>query len=182
MNKKQKRKGISLVEVLLSLVVLAIIIGLAVNLYSKNEASRNNTELLNEVATIKEAVISLSQGRVKDMLKINNKVLINSGLIPNKFINKDGTKLIAPNKNDIDIAPNDSYGNGIYIRNMTQKQCIQLLTTVDYSSYDFIQVAHIMFGYGQKWFTPPTVGNISGTCGYNNKLNTVILVFNLHKE
>jgi len=95
---KQYRKGITLIEALFVLGIMAIIIGLVMVLYSQNsERNKENAFFGNELSSLVSAASALCDDNMNSSSCTTDltEAFIKSGLIPNKYI-KGNSSIIDP--------------------------------------------------------------------------------------
>lgn len=93
-----KKKGITLIEALFVLGVMAILIGLVMVLFSQNsERNKENTFFGDELSSLVSASSTLCEDNLNDNTCSTDitSALITSGLIPNKYI-KDNKSIVDP--------------------------------------------------------------------------------------
>lgn len=103
-----KRKGVTLIESLFVLGIMAVLIGMVMAIYS----STNNTSKTNQLIIEVSELIQITQDLNKDrstFTGINNEILAKTGLVPNRYI-KNGN-LITPFGGGIDVIPFNYQGN-----------------------------------------------------------------------
>jgi len=93
------RHGVTLIEALFVLGIMAILIGMVMVLLSQNTVKEKDNQLITEFATIKDAVSSLcDSGPTSNCISQSGVDLSNSlaksGLIPNKYVS--GSTLVDP--------------------------------------------------------------------------------------
>lgn len=130
---KIPRRGITLTEVMLVLGVAAILLGLAMTIYSLVSTKNSSNNVIEELFVIRDAAMNLSTGKT-DWNSVTAASLAESGLIPRRYISPDKSNLIDPYGNIIDIIQySDSAVNktsstslGIYFNNIPKTACVSL--------------------------------------------------------
>jgi len=130
---RMHRRGITLAEVMLVLGITAIILGLAMTLYGLVTTKNTANDLVEEIFIIRDAAMNLSSGK-SDWNSVNAASLVQSGLIPNRYISPDKTNILDPYGNIVNIVQySDSAVNktsstslGIYFNNIPKTACIDL--------------------------------------------------------
>lgn len=130
MNKyRYYKKGLSLIETLFVLGVMAIILGMVMILYSQSTEREKINNTMIEIGELKEATNSLYRDQIQsipDDTEISS-VLLKSGLIPNKY-NNNGT-LTTPFGQTIYVMLNQWGGKiAFQIYNLSVSQCVELAT------------------------------------------------------
>jgi len=142
----KNRHGVSLIEVLFVLGIMAILIGMIMVVYSNVTINQKSNQMIEEFLTIINDAQSLTSG-FPDFQNIDSKTLIQSGLLPQKYIS--GDKIITPFGSEIEIyvyGPGntaDSVGKlAVYFLDLPQVPCIMLATKA---------VGQLADGYNVNW-------------------------------
>lgn len=113
---KTHRRGLTLIEALFVLGIMAILIGLVMVLYSMASEKQKTQQLITEVSLLIDACNSLTDSQ-SSYKNLDSKSLAKSGLIPSKFI-KDGL-IVTPYGGKIEVIPfnyqKDHQGDNIYL-------------------------------------------------------------------
>lgn len=88
-----KRRGVTLVEALMVIGVLAVLLGLAMLVAVLVNAANKSNQFLTEIATITDTANQISAGTA-DLSNLNESALANSGLLPNRWVS--GSTLLSP--------------------------------------------------------------------------------------
>lgn len=130
---KNARKGIALVEVLLSLVILALVVGGAMWLFSQTGTSQKTTQFTQEVATIVQAVHQLYQGQ-PSYAGLSSAIVAQSGLLAARYVN--GSTVLSPFGATVNITNGGSPGTSgvtnyfqIDMGTAPQAACARIVTT-----------------------------------------------------
>lgn len=141
MNKKQnRRKGISLIEVLLSLVILAIIVGAAMNIYEKAHIENKVVDARKEYFVIRSIVKTLYDGNFKnsDWSRLSQKTIIDSGMLPKQWV-RDST-IVNPFGGIVVIYYNvDKYYQTVFY-SVPKSACVLLASTHDWTAGAALQI------------------------------------------
>lgn len=95
----ETRQGVTLIEALFVLGIMAILIGMVMVLLSQNTDKEKNNETITEFETIRSAVSSLCDGQSEEVCGSQNapdlsSALAKNGLIPNKYVS--GSNIVDP--------------------------------------------------------------------------------------
>lgn len=96
------RKGITLIESLFVLGVMAVLIGMVMVLFSMANASLKSQKLINEATQLIEIANEINNDR-STYTGMNNSVLAKTGMVPNEFINSG--QVVTPWGGEIDVIP-----------------------------------------------------------------------------
>jgi len=130
---KTRRRGLSLLEIILALGVTALILLGVMHLYSESVTKSRTNDLVEEVALIYKAVYELTNGGTTGGMGfyVYETSLIQSNLMPAKYYNAAHTDLVSPFGGEIFI-PGPSGDNGgelIWLFEVPYEACVTLATT-----------------------------------------------------
>ena len=91
MRRSRERLGVGLVEVAMGLGVGALIIAMAVSMFSQASDQRKTTDVLQQALAIYGAVQALYPGT--DMSGMSTDIIAGSRMLPNKYVTSGGTGL-----------------------------------------------------------------------------------------
>ncbi|MBS0983723.1 type 4 pilus major pilin [Gluconobacter cerinus] len=123
------RKGITLIESLFVLGVMAVLIGGVMVFYSLATVSMKSNQLITEVSELIQITQDLNKDRTT-FTGMNSQILAKSGLVSSKYINKGN--LVTPWGGEIQAIPFNYSDNGpdVYlafnILNLPREACIKL--------------------------------------------------------
>lgn len=151
-NKKIKlKRGITLLETFLSLILALIIVGSVLYYYSQANTIEKGQEAYQEIIDIKSLIKQITQGKT-GYDGISTKVLARSTLLNNKYVNGDGIYFTPATGGYINIVPN-WYNNGMnqvlmdFQGQMSKEICYQLATKDFGDDVDYIEIqGHGMSG------------------------------------
>jgi len=109
---KQKSRGVTLVEVMMVLGVLAILLGLIMTIMGTVQSKKQANRMVEELLTIKQQVVEIcdsSEATCPSNTDISV-ILANSKLLPNSYVGNDGNRLA------------DVYGNPLVIVYVSAKE------------------------------------------------------------
>lgn len=140
MNKNDiKKKGVTLLEALFVLGIMAIILGLIFVMYSQANDKRKTTALKEEIGLLKYTMDSLLSDQIQNQNgkdPINGQLgyyglgateLIKSGMIPAKYINKN--LIVTPFGGTIDFHVDNNSVWVLWIYGLTNNACVTIATT-----------------------------------------------------
>jgi len=134
------RKGVTLIEALFVLGIMAVLIGMVMVLLSQTTSSTKTNQLTEEVTTIVDAVHQLYQGQAS-YSGLDTSVLAQSGLLPNRYVGTGGTNggsnIVNPFGSNVTVTGQSgsagSSGVSAYfevdIGTVPQAACVKVLTT-----------------------------------------------------
>ena len=133
-NKKLKRRGVTLVEVMMVLGVMAILLGLAMTIYSSVRTTQTTNADKEEILTLLDTYRQLS-----DSQAYNNQVsqddtygatLAKSGLIPKRYVASDNQNIVSSSGSIIGVYSNGWGGFVSFVLSGVPKpECIKLATS-----------------------------------------------------
>ncbi|MBS1089939.1 type 4 pilus major pilin [Gluconobacter wancherniae] len=123
------QRGITLIESLFVLGIMAILIGGVMAFYSLSNTAMKSNQLISEVAQLIQATQDLNKDRTT-FTGMNSQILAKTGLLPSKYINNGS--LVTPWGGEIQTIPFNYSDNGpdVYlafnILNLPKEACIKL--------------------------------------------------------
>lgn len=131
MISKKRRQGVSLIEALFVLGILAILLGMVMMLYSKATSEAKSNALKEEILDIYKIGEQITASKT-DFDNIQASDIINSGLLNRKYISNG--LIVTPYGTEVDITTysGESPTFGVYVNNIPKDACA-LLSTQDFS-------------------------------------------------
>lgn len=129
----KKRRGVTLIEALFVLGIMAVLIGMVMVMLSQTNSSNKTNQLSEEITTIVDTAHELYQGQ-PDYNNIDSTTLAKSGLFPNRWVN--GSGLVSPFGAPItltSVTQNGVAAFKISIPTVPQAACVKIATT-DYGN------------------------------------------------
>lgn len=127
---KQKSRGVTLVEVMMVLGVLAILLGLLMSILGMVQTNQKSNEMLQELYLIKQQTISLCSG-TEDTCKGEvdiSATIAKANVLPRRYVSSDGNTL------------KDVYGGPLEVAYLSAKDS----STLGYASEELIEFGIIM--------------------------------------
>ncbi|MBR0559742.1 type II secretion system protein [Neokomagataea anthophila] len=109
----QFARGVTLIEALLVLGIMAILIGMVMTFYAMTTEKTKNNQLIQEADKLIFITRQLSESQ-QNFTGFNGQVMAKTGYVENRYINKNGD-LIDPYGGKIDVIPFNYQKNGIPI-------------------------------------------------------------------
>lgn len=165
---KKNRNGLSLIEVLFVLGIMAILIGGIMILFSQNTDAIKSNQLREEILTIYKIGSQLTSD-YPDFNNITALDIINSGLLPSKYIQSQN--IVSPYGGQIYITSYEASGTsapsfGVYTNNLPKIACI-FLASQDFSGLS--SAVNVNWNWsGGVTDTGVGVNNITSVCTDNN--------------
>lgn len=163
-TRKPLARGVTLVEVMMVLGVVAILLGLALTMFgivSSNMKAAATAEAINEIT---DAVTSFVHNQ-KSWDTFTSETLFQSGLVDSKYVNVSKNTLIFPNGYTGTVVGNGGTSFAIYLFGVKSSDCVALLKdTVNTSYFSFIQIAWFQIGVGHPWYTAPSASSTQYAC------------------
>jgi len=126
--RRLNNRGVTLVEVMMVLGVMAFLLGLVMTIMGSVNQSRHADELKQEIITLAQISNELSNSRV-DFSNIQASSVIQSGLLPKKYI--AGDQIVTPSGGHIILENYGEYQNTIsfWAYGLTRDECMLIVTT-----------------------------------------------------
>lgn len=131
MKKYMIKRGITLMETVLALVIGLAVIGGALVYFGQSQDTKQAGEIKEELTAINGIVHQLYVGTTSYQ-GLSSQTLTNSGLLPSKYVN--GDNIVTPNRQTIQVFATTPNGNGytgyiVVIFNVSKSVCANLVTT-----------------------------------------------------
>lgn len=180
-NHNRNKKGVTLIEALFVLGIMAVILGLTFVVYSEAQDKRKTTELKEEIGLLKYTMDSMIQDQVQGQNgkeTINGQLgyyglgadeLIKSGMIPNKYIN--GKYIVTPFGGKIDFHVDYNSVWVLWIYGLSKNSCVTIATT-EWGNIHNMNINN-KGDYGGTW---PVQGAVS-SCNYSDNNNYIGMSF-----
>lgn len=158
---RNKRKGVSLIEALFVLGIMAILLGIVMVLFSQSNDKAEAVNAYIEIADIKDAMSSImtTPGAYDDF---NTQILTRSGLLPNKYISSDYNSLVTPFHTSATVVGNGGMTYAIYFWGLSKTQCVNMLSTYNPGDFSFVQVSQLI-----QYHDTISGTEIARICNYN---------------
>ena len=167
---KYKRQGVTLIEALFVLGIMAILIGMVMVLYSQSTEKEKANQMAIEAIDILNAVESFREGESPlNMTTINEKILARSGLLSHKYVDANQTTLIDPYGNALQVFT-DGSSVAINFNDVSSQACVGLM------SYDYGDSAkQFQIGDSGIMLAPLTISEITKWCKYGNSFMEIVM-------
>lgn len=127
---KHVQRGISLIEILASLGLIAMVIFGATALFSAGSSTQKSNQLAQGLVGIRTAVKGLyaGQGSYATLGTNGNAIVINAGKMPSDFA-VSGTSVTHPLNGNLTVANNGGLQFSVTVTNVPQSNCVDLMTS-----------------------------------------------------
>lgn len=128
--KFNKQAGLTLIELIASLAILALVIGGALSLYSSASSSQGSTQMTSELAAIRAATKSLYYGQGGYGTANLNQVLVSGNKVPSTITVAAGTPPVLTNSQNGTVTVTGATTNfNITVTNVPTDICTSVLSS-----------------------------------------------------